>query len=135
MIEPQAEVQRRVAGLDVVLNVCRLLLDRERLVVGERGAAVGQVEGRERRVEVAVLARERRIGRIGDAERELLVQPRRADRAAEFHVVVRRASSRRPLCPDVRQPAILTDRRWRVVERIGAGQCRSDGLDERSHSP
>ena len=74
----------------------RLLLDRERLVVGERGAAIGQVERRQRRVEGAVLARERRIGRIGDAERELLVQPGRADRATELQVVVRPASWRRP---------------------------------------
>ena len=36
VIEPQAEIERRVTGLDVVLDVRGLLLDRERLVVGQR---------------------------------------------------------------------------------------------------
>ena len=43
MIEAQAELEGGVAGLDVVLDVGRLLLDRRRLRVGERRAAARQI--------------------------------------------------------------------------------------------
>ena len=80
--------------------------------------------GREVLVEVSVLVRECAVGRIRDAERELLVQSGRADRAADLHVV--RAQRHREVGFDahIRQRAILTDRGGRVVERIGAWQIR-----------
>ena len=80
MIEPEAEFEGRIAGLDVVLYVSRLLLDRERLVVGERGPAIGQVEWRAAPgLKVAVLRREDAASvEIGDAERKMLVQPGRS---------------------------------------------------------
>ena len=79
VIKPQAEIQRRVAGFDVVLDVRGLLLDRERLVVRERRSAVRQVERGEVLIEIPVLVRECAGGRIGNAKCELLVQPRRAE--------------------------------------------------------
>ena len=42
---------------------------------------------RKRRIEVTVLCGEGTVGRVGDAECELLVQSGRANRSAKFHVV------------------------------------------------
>ena len=44
MIQPQAELERGVPGLDVVLDVGGLLLDRAACAEGERRAAARQIE-------------------------------------------------------------------------------------------
>ena len=54
VIDAQAELETGVAGLDVVLDVGGLLLDRGGLRVRERRSASGEVERPEDRIEVGV---------------------------------------------------------------------------------
>ena len=90
------------------------------MVVGERGTAVGQVEWCQRGIEVPVLPSERAVGRIGDAECELLVETRRTDRATELHVVVPERHRDVGLRAHVHERTILADGGRRVVERVRA---------------
>ena len=54
VIEPEADLDGRVAGLDVVLHVGRLLLDRPHLTVRERRSAPGQVERQQVGIEIGI---------------------------------------------------------------------------------
>jgi len=56
MIEPEAELEAGVAGLDVVLDVRRLLLDRRRLRVLERRPAARQIVRSQARIVVRAWA-------------------------------------------------------------------------------
>jgi hypothetical protein len=124
VVEPKPEIERGVTGFDVVLDVCSLLFDRERLIVGKWRAAGRQVERCEGRIKVTVFVGERAVGRIGNPERELLLESRGTDRATELDVVHATRHRQIRLRPHVHERSILAHRRRGVVQRIGAGHVR-----------
>ena len=88
VIEAQAQLERRLAGRDFILNVGGLLFDRERLIVGERLAAVVRSKGASAGLNAPVVVGERGVGRVRDPEAEILVQLGRADGPADLEIVM-----------------------------------------------
>src|SRR5690242_21201405 len=114
MIDADAELEAYAARLEVVLDVCALLLDGESLVVDQGRASVCEVERAQRLVEPSVLVSKRGVGWIRNAERELLVQLGGGDGPAELERLSPRVDRDVALSAVIRQRPILAHRRRRI---------------------